>query len=277
MAKTDSSQHSPAIEQRSPEKKWRLLPREHGAYAQIIFPLLTALALGHGGVAQFYWAVAALAVFVAHEPLLILAGERGRRSHADLAEEAQKVASCLTVAALAAGLLGWWHAPQSARVAVTLPFSLGMLLLALIIRHREKTLLGELLVSLTFSTMLMPVALAGGTSLQAAVTASAVWSAIFVLATITVRSVIASVKKTTHSRWYVYASQGLSLAAIVVSIIMLLTDAAPGLAAAAVLPAALVTFACSFAGVHPRQLRALGWSLVACNVMALAALVVGLR
>ena len=275
MAKTDSSQQ-PVIEQPSTER-WRLLPREHGAYAQAVFPLLTALALGNGGAAQFYWAAATLALFVAHEPLLILAGQRGRRSHVDLAERAQKLVGSLSAVALVAGLLGWWYAPPSARLAVALPLGLAMVLLPLIIQHREKTLPGELLASLTFSTMLIPVALAGGVTLRAALIASAVWSAIFLLGTIAVRAVIANLKKATHSRWPVYASISLSLAAIVVSFLMLLTDAVPALAAAAVLPAALITFACSLMGVHPRHLRTLGWSLVASNVIAAAALVMALR
>jgi hypothetical protein len=276
MAKTDSTQHQPAIEQPSAER-WRLLPREHGAYAQVIFPLLTALALGNGSAPQFYWAVAALAVFVAHEPLLILAGDRGRRSHADLGEHARKLATRLSFVALGAGILGWWHAPQAARLAVILPLGLAIFFLSLIISHREKTLAGELLASLTFSTTVIPVALAGGVSLRAALIAGAVWSAIFVLGTLTVRAVIANAKKATHSRWLVYASNSLSLAAILASFTMILTDAVPGLAAVAVLPAALLTFTCSFMGVHPRHLRTMGWSLVGSNLIALAALVVALR
>ena len=276
MAKSTSSQQRPASEPPAAEK-WRLLPREHGAYAQVVFPLLTALALGHGGAAPFYWAVAAFAVFVAHEPLLILAGERGRRSHADLGEHARRLAGSLSIAALLAGILGWWYAPNSARLALALPLGLAILLLPLIIRRREKTLLGELLVSLTFATMLIPVALAGAVSLYAALIASAVWSAIFLLATITVRAVIANLKKASHSRWPVTASISLSLAAILVSFILLLTDAMPPLAAAATVPAALITFACSLMRIHPRRLRTLGWSLVASNVISLAALVIALR
>ncbi|MGE5306930.1 MAG: YwiC-like family protein [Alphaproteobacteria bacterium] len=275
MATTDPSQQ-PVIDQPSTER-WRLLPREHGAYAQALFPLLTALALGSGGAAQFYWAAATIAVFVAHEPLLILAGQRGRRSHADLAERAQKLAGILLAAALIAGILGWWYAPPSARLAVALPLSLAIVLLPFIFQHREKTLPGELLASLTFSTMLIPVALAGSVTLRAALIAGAVWSTIFLLGTITVRAVIANLKKATHGRWPVYASIGLSLAAIVVSFLVFLTDAVPALAAAAVLPAAFITFACSLMGVHPRHLRTLGWSLVASNVIALAALVMALR
>ena len=275
MAKSDSQRHT-AIKQPSAEK-WRLLPREHGAYAQAVFPLLTALALGNGGAAPFLWAAAAIAVFIAHEPLLVLAGERGRRSHADLSNYAQKLAGSLSVVALAAGIVGWWQAPQSARLAVVLPLGLAILLLLLILSHREKSLPGELLVSLTFSTMLIPVAIAGGVSLRAALIASAVWCAIFLLGTIMVRAVIANFKKATHSRGLVFASITLSLAAIVASLAMLVTDGVPALAAAALLPAALVTFACALMGVHPRHLRTLGWSLVASNLIALAVLVIALR
>ena len=276
MAKTDSSQYQPAMEQRSAEK-WRLLPREHGAYAQVVFPLLTALALGDRSAPQFLWAAASMALFVAHEPLLILAGERGRRSHAQLREHAQRLATILSLVAFGAGALGWWHAPQAARVAVIVPLGFGVFLLPLIITHHEKSLPGELLASLTFSTMLIPVALAGGVSLRAALIASAVWSTIFLLGTIMVRAVIANVKKATHSRWPVYTSISLSLAAVAVSFIMLLTDALPALVAAAILPAALMTFTCSLLGVHPRHLRIMGWSLVASNVIALVALIIGLR
>lgn len=276
MTRTDSSQGRPAFEQ-APAETWRLLPREHGAYAQLIFPLLTALALGDRSAPQFLWAAAAVAFFVAHEPLLILAGQRGRRSQAELGERARTFAAILSAAACATGALGWWHAPQSARLALLVPLVLGALLIPLIVSHREKSLAGELLVAFTFSTMLIPVGLAGAVSLRAALIASTVWSTIFSLGIFMVRAVIANVKKAPHSRWPVYTSTSLSLAAVVVSFIMLLTGALPALVAAAILPAALITFACTLMEVHPRHLRTLGWSLVGSNVIALAALVMGLR
>ena len=276
MVKIDSTQRQPAMRQSTAEG-WRLMPREHGAYAQVVFPLLTALALGNGSAAQFYWTAGAVAVFIAHEPLLILAGQRGRRSHADLGENARKLAASLSVAALAAGVLGWWHAPGDARLALALPLGLGLLLLPLILQHREKTLAGELLVSLIFSTMLLPVALAGGVVFRAACAASAVWSAIFMLATIMVRAVIATAKKGPHRRLLVCASIILSLAALVASFMLALSETMPLLLAVAILPPAVITFVCSFIGVHPRRLRVLGWSLVGSNVIALAALVIALR
>ncbi len=54
-----------------------LLPREHGAYAQLGFPLVTALALGDLGVAPLLLVVGIIAVFLVHEPVMVLSGGRG--------------------------------------------------------------------------------------------------------------------------------------------------------------------------------------------------------
>ncbi len=276
MARVDSFQGRPASQQ-APGATWRLLPREHGAYAQIIFPQLTALALGNRSAAQFLWTAACVAVFIAHEPLLVLAGERGRRSHTELSERAQKFATVLSLIAMGSGALGWWYAPNAARFSLLIPLACGGFLLPLILNHYEKSLPGELLVSLTFSTMLIPIALAGDVALGPAVLASVVWIVIFSLGTLMVRATIANAKKNGSSRWSVYASNGLGLAVLLASSTLLVTDAVPALAAAAFLPATVIALAGSLAGIHPRHLRALGWSLVASNVFALAALVIGLR
>src|SRR5262245_28487506 len=57
-----------------------MLPREHGAYGQLLFPLVTALAVGWPTVAAYGLAVAGIALFVAHEPLLVVMGQRGVRA-----------------------------------------------------------------------------------------------------------------------------------------------------------------------------------------------------
>src|SRR5689334_17708106 len=56
-----------------------MIPREHGAYGQLLVPLITALAIGRPGVAAVALAVAIVAAFLAHEPLLVLLGQRGAR------------------------------------------------------------------------------------------------------------------------------------------------------------------------------------------------------
>src|SRR5512140_1483244 len=59
--------------------RW-LIPREHGAYGQLGFPLLAALGCGRPGVAALCLVLAFVAAFIAHEPVLILLGDRGTRA-----------------------------------------------------------------------------------------------------------------------------------------------------------------------------------------------------
>src|SRR3990170_3079883 len=99
-----------------------LLPREHGAYAGIAFPLITALSLGAPTAVQLLWIAGCVAVFLAHEPLLIILGERGRRSHTALGARARKTAYGLAAFALATGGPGWWGGPLAA--AAIFPFVL---------------------------------------------------------------------------------------------------------------------------------------------------------
>jgi hypothetical protein len=254
-----------------------LLPKEHGAYAQLVFPLITALAIGRPNAAQLFWLTAAISVFLAHEPLLILAGERGRRSHARLAARARWMAVFLLVPAIAAGLLGWWFAPPAARLALIAPLALAAILVPLILSHREKTLYGELLASFTFSTLAIPVALAGGAGAGAALIASGVWCSVFSLSTLTVRAAIARVKKVDGRGQSCYANLLTSIAVALTAIFLAASGIIPVLTAAALIPVAVIASAFSLFAVHTRHLRAMGWSLVATSGITLIALVAGLR
>jgi hypothetical protein len=183
----------------------------------------------------------------------------------------------LLALAAAGGGLGLWIAPAGARLAVFLPLSLGALLIPLILRRREKTVAGELLVAVTFSSALIPVTLAGGVGLRTAVIASIVWGVIFSLGTLTVRAVIASVKKSTNPGRPSYAIITLSIAVIAAAFLLSMINILSMLAAAALLPSALISLSCSWFEVHPRNLRTMGWSLVTGNFIAFAALLAGLR
>jgi hypothetical protein len=254
-----------------------LLPREHGAYAGIVFPLVTALLLGRPNPAQLLWVAGCVAVFLAHEPLLIMVGERGRRSHSEMGARARKTAQVLAAFAVVAGGLGWWLAPAAARLALILPLALGALLLRFILSHRERSLAGELLACLTLSSTLLPVALAGGVSLRAALIAASMWCAASCLATLTVRATIARAKQMADHRRLSCATVAFGAAAALAALWLALTNFMPALAAGAILPFVLVALACSVVRVHPRHLRAMGWSLVGSNVITLMALLVGLR
>ncbi len=56
-----------------------LLPREHGAYAELAFPLATGLAAGGPTVAGVAFSLAAVVLFLAHEPAAVMLGRRGAR------------------------------------------------------------------------------------------------------------------------------------------------------------------------------------------------------
>jgi hypothetical protein len=248
------------------------MPREHGAYVELGFPLVTALGLGRLNFAQLLLAIATVAVFLAHEPILVLAGERGRRALGHFKRQAASLAIVLLVVAIGTGAVGWWNAPPIARATLVLPLIFAALLIPLILSHREKTLAGELLVAFTFSSALIPIAMAGDVAPRIAVTAGAVWAGIFLLETLTVRGVRASRKEIITAERSFLASLVGGVMGILAAIVITMAGALPLLAGVAIVPAALVALTCALARVHARQLRTLGWSLAASNVVALAAL-----
>jgi hypothetical protein len=235
------------------------------------------LALGGITASASLLVIAIVTVFLAHEPVLVLLGNRGGRAKREASAPAGRRLAWLVVVGLAAGLVGLRLAPPAARVAALIPLALGALLAPLIFRRQEKTAAGEILVAITLSATMIPVATAGNATLAVAAGASVVWAAVFVLGTVTVRGIIAAAKKTPQVGWGNSAAPALSVFAIALGVALALTDQVPPLAAVAVVPTALVALVFGLLGVHPRNLRRMGWSLVASNLAVLAALILGLR
>jgi hypothetical protein len=61
-----------------------LLPKEHGAYGQLAFPLITALIVAGLSVAGALLTVAVVAAFLAHEPAAVVLDQRGARARREL-------------------------------------------------------------------------------------------------------------------------------------------------------------------------------------------------
>ena len=57
-----------------------LVPREHGAYGQLAFPLITSFLVAGVSTVSLLIAASVVAGFLAHEPLLVLVGRRGARA-----------------------------------------------------------------------------------------------------------------------------------------------------------------------------------------------------
>lgn len=253
------------------------MPREHGAYVELAFVLLTALALGRMRSAQLLLAVSAIAVFVAHEPFLVILGERGKRALDRVKNRALSVAAAALAVATIFGVAGLWLLTPPARAAILLPLFFAACLVALIVARREKTALGELLVALTFASALVPLALAGDSNPRAAWIAGSVWAVIFSLETFTVRSVKANAREKFDPRRPFAVMVMLSFAAVLVACVLAAAGILPPLAAAAIVPSAVITLTCGLLRAHPRHLRTVGWSFAASNVAAWAALLLALR
>jgi hypothetical protein len=253
------------------------MPREHGAYAQILFPLLTALALGDLGPSALLLVVSILCVFFAHEPVLIISGGRGGRAQRETTRPARRRLALLLAIGLPAGALGLWLASPNARLSAAIPLALGAMLVPLTLKRLEKTTFGELLVSFALPATSIPVAMAGGASFRVSLIAAGAWAIVFALGTLTVRGIIARAKKNVDPGLMPMIAPTLSATVVVIAVYLAVAQRTPTLVAVAVIPTALATLVFGLIGVHPKNLRRLGWSLVASNVLVFAALVVGLN
>src|SRR5262245_4761900 len=95
-----------------------LVPHEHGAYGQLLFPMITALAIGRPGTAAFAWAAAAALVFLAHEPVMVLLGQRGPKASRDERPRTWRWLGVCSAGVMVFGLLAFARMPNDARVAV---------------------------------------------------------------------------------------------------------------------------------------------------------------
>jgi hypothetical protein len=253
----------------------QLLPREHGAWGQLLVPLACGLALGRPGLASWLLAAAVVLGFVAHEPLLVVLGFRGARLREELGGRARRRLATLAAGAIAAGGAGLLFAPPIARRAALVPLGLGVVVGWFVARRQEKTVAGEAVVAAALASAAGVVALAGGAAPRAALTATVAWFLSFAAATLAVHVILVRARsKGARDPGPVHAAGA-----------ALLGGAAIGLAAAglpwalpvAVAPSALLSMLVSVAPPSPRRLRQLGWTLIAASLFALVVLVIALR
>jgi hypothetical protein len=136
-----------------------LRPREHGAYGQLGFPLLTALLAERPGAAALLLTGAAAAAFLAHEPALVASGRRGQRAREEDGARALRVCLALCLIALALGAAGFWLSPPPARAGAIIAGILGAFLAGAVALGVEKTLPGELVAAAAMTTMIATAAI----------------------------------------------------------------------------------------------------------------------
>jgi len=249
-----------------------LIPREHGAYAELGFPLLSGLVLGSAGLASWLLVAAAILLFVANEPLVVLLGIRGKRMQQEQAGAARRLLAILGGLGVAAGLAALWLCPPMARWLALIPAALGACLVPVVLSRNLKSLTGEVIAAAAFSAMHLPVAAAGGATGALLWGPAPLWFVTTVVATLAVHAIKARVTGATP--WMPAAAQWSGWLAL-----------AGALAIAAWLPAwrvvalaACLPLAGAIAVNHlrpsPRRLKQVGWTVVAANALALTLLTI---
>lgn len=247
-----------------------LLPREHGAYAQLGFPLLSGLVLGSPGAAPVLFVAAAFLLFVANEPLSVLVGARGKRLQQDLGGAARWQLALHGGLGAICGLTALSLCPPSGRWLALVPAAFAAVLVPVAVSGRLKSLAGEVTAAAAFSAMHLPVAAAGGATGVLLWGPAPMWFATTLVAMLAVYAIKARVTGATP--WMGAAATwsgwlGLAAAAALAAGV----PAWRAVALAACFPLA-GAIALNFLQLSPRRLKRAGWTVVAANVLALAVL-----
>lgn len=253
------------------------LPKEHGAYGQMAFPLVTAFLVAGLSAAGSLLAIAIVAGFLLHEPAAVVLGQRGVRATRELQRPALRwIAACAAVVVIAGiGALTTIAAPE--RWTLVVPLVPAVLLAVFMVRGREKSWYGELAAALAFSGTAVPIAMAAGATLRTALTVAIPFALLFTASTLAVRVVILRVRgggnprAAAATRCAALAVAGLSAAALTLAISADLLTGAVLLAAA---PGLLTAAAVAVHPPSPAHLRTLGWTLVAVSVLTVVVIAV---
>ncbi|MEM7433619.1 MAG: YwiC-like family protein [Myxococcota bacterium] len=259
-----------------------MIPREHGAYAELLFPIVAVLLGGVPTRSAWLFTVAVIACFVANEPLLVISGHRGTRASRDSGRQARRVLGLTLFVAVVTGGLALWYASTMARTASLIPMLLGALLATMASRGLERRLLGETLAALALSSVAIPLGLMTGLGLTPSVYVAAIWFAASLLGTSAARLTIAGSRAKTEADVFRVRHKWAALFLICVvlcglGVLAPMTPKGPLWILAAILPVALATLAFSIAKPSASSLRLVGWGLVSANLCTLAIVVFALR
>ena len=253
-----------------------LIPREHGAYGQLGFPLATALAIGRPTPGAIALAVAGVAAFLVHESLLIFIGQRGSRAAREQRGEARRTLLLLGTLAVAAGLGAVFLLNPFARWALALPAVLTLQLAVAVFSGSERTFAGEILAAATLSSLSVPVAIGAGVTIHTAFTVFVVFALIFAVATTAVHAIIGHTgPRGQRSRRVL--SGALTLFALGVLVLLVRVGFVQPIAPWAAVPVSVVALSLVAGAPSPRYLRTVGWTLVAAIATTTILLIVGLR
>jgi len=260
----------------------KMVPREHGAYAELLFPIVTVLLGGSPTTSTWLLAIGAIACFLANEPLLVLFGQRGTRTKREESERAKRALLVFALVALGTGIAGLLLAAPVVQYAVGVPLLLGVALVMLAIQGLERSMVGEALAASTLSSIAVPLGLSAGLDLTLTLAVALIWLVTSLLGTAVVRLTVARTKaKSDEELARVRFKRALlilvSLAVIAVGVAAPYGSRVGLWILAAAVPVAVVVLVMAVLQPTARRLRLMGWSLVAANLCSLIAVVTTLK
>ncbi|MDH3653070.1 MAG: YwiC-like family protein [Myxococcales bacterium] len=260
----------------------KMVPREHGAYAELLFPIVSVLLGGTPTTSTWLLGIGAVGAFLANEPLLVLFGQRGTRMQREESDRAKRALLVFSLVALGAGIAGLVLASTQVQYAIVVPLLLGVTLVMLAIQGLERSMFGEGLAAATLSSIAIPLGLSAGLGRTVTLSVALLWLTTSILGTAAVRLTVARTKaKTDEDFRRVAFKRGVLILVCAVAIIVGvvgLSGSRDGLSIlAAAMPVALVVLAVAALRPTARRLRLMGWSLVAANLGSLIAVVTTLK
>ncbi|HEY1302438.1 MAG TPA: YwiC-like family protein [Vicinamibacterales bacterium] len=256
-----------------------MLPREHGAYGQLAFPLITSFAVAGFSTPAVLVGLSAVAAFLVHEPLLVLLGRRGARAGRDHHRAAIAALWGAGIVAIGAGFIAAVVMPPPMRWSFLLPLIPAACLAIAIALGREKRALGEMAAALTFSFVAVPICLASGAPMSTALSVAGTFASIFVTATLAVRVVILRVRGGGDPRGARATRVAVVTLALAIGAALLAAtarQATPWPTLAAVVPGLIGALFLALLPPPPTRLRRVGWTLIGTSATAAAILIAGL-
>jgi hypothetical protein len=250
---------APQQAKRRPRRAPSLWPREHGAYMQLAFPMVSAWILGRPGFTAFALGVAAWAVFLAHEPLMVVAGRRGPRRQREQGPAAVGRLTVLTGVAGGLGAVALWLAQPLVRWLVVVMACVGAVSLVLAWVGRERHLLSEVYLSFALAAVALPVAVASGLAVEHALLLVGTWTVAFTLGTVAARGVL--LQKRDGERGLRFAS-ALAVMAGAGGGALAATGVVAPMFAFAPLPFVAVALVLTVSPPSPRRMMAIGFALL---------------
>jgi len=235
--------------------------------------LLTGLTLGRPSPAAICIAVSAIAFFLMHEPVAVLIGVRGTRARELWLTRARKRTAWLAAVGIGTGAAAMVLAPAEARLAALVPLGAGAVLLPAFSSGRLKTLMSEVFVIAALSATVLPMAVSSGVDWSRAWVASGVWFVTFLIGTLAVHAIKAKTGKSVGAKWAIPGTPVLGAVTVAVGFSAAVTQRLPLTASLALILAGLVGIVLSITPIHPRQLKRVGWTFVAWNLITWALLI----